>query len=147
MLVRLQHLSTTSRRRLWGRYVRGNDAHVALTTPPPPRTVKLCLLQGDRTQHDFSLWSGWKQPDFAVEVDTARLETSRFKKCCEKCVLLYYPSTEFKSAFNVYWHGERAAGLSCTKLSIWEFSFLRGDWRQGGIIYDIVWMGCPRRKP
>ncbi len=24
-------------------------------------------------------WSGWKQPDIAVEVDTARLETSRFK--------------------------------------------------------------------
>ena len=35
-------------------------------------------------------------------VDMARLETSRFKKCCENCVLLYYPSTELKSAFNVY---------------------------------------------
>ncbi len=43
-------------------------------------------------------WSGWKQPDIAVEVDTAQFETSRFKKCCENCVLLYYPSTEFKSA-------------------------------------------------
>jgi hypothetical protein len=47
-------------------------------------------------------WPGWKQPDIPVEVDTARLNTSRFKKCYEKCVLLYYPSTEFKSAFNVY---------------------------------------------
>jgi hypothetical protein len=36
-------------------------------------------------------WPGWKQPDIAVEVDTARLETSRFKKCCENCVLLYLP--------------------------------------------------------
>jgi hypothetical protein len=40
-------------------------------------------------------WPGWKQPDIAVEVDTARLETSRFKKCCLNCVLLYYPSTEY----------------------------------------------------
>ncbi len=47
-------------------------------------------------------WSGWKQPDIAVEMDTARLETSRLQKCCENCVSLYYPSTEFKSAFNVY---------------------------------------------
>jgi hypothetical protein len=47
-------------------------------------------------------WPGWKQPDIAVKVDTARLETSRFKKCCAKCVLLYYPSTELKSAFNIY---------------------------------------------
>ncbi len=45
---------------------------------------------------------GWKQPDIPVKVDTARLHTSQFKKRCEKCVLLYYPSTEFKSAFNVY---------------------------------------------
>jgi hypothetical protein len=47
-------------------------------------------------------WPGWKQPDIAVEEDTARLETSRLKKCGVNCVLLYYPSTEFKSAFNVY---------------------------------------------
>ncbi len=47
-------------------------------------------------------WSRWKQSDIAVEVDTARLERSRYKKCCENCVLLYYPSTEFNSAFNVY---------------------------------------------
>ncbi len=39
-------------------------------------------------------WSGWKQPDIAVELDTARLERSQFKKCCENCVLLYYPSSE-----------------------------------------------------
>jgi hypothetical protein len=47
-------------------------------------------------------WPGWKQPDIAVEVETARLYTSRFKKCCVNCELLYYPSTEFKSAVNVY---------------------------------------------
>jgi hypothetical protein len=47
-------------------------------------------------------WPGWKQSDIAVEVDTGRLETSRFKKCYANCVLLYFPSTEFKSAFNVY---------------------------------------------
>ncbi len=50
-------------------------------------------------------WPGWKhpdQPDIEVEMDTARLETSRLKKQCVNCVLLYYPSTEFKSAFNVY---------------------------------------------
>ncbi len=91
-------------------------------------------------------WSGgWKQPDIAVEVDTARLETSRFKKCCENCVLHYYP-TEFKSAFNVYWHGEGAAWLSCTELSIWEFPFLRGDCRQGG---NSIWYcvnGLPQKE-
>jgi hypothetical protein len=36
--------------------------------------------------------SGWKQPDIAVEVDTARLETRRLKKCCENCVP-YYSTT------------------------------------------------------
>ena len=71
-------------------------------------------------------WPGWKQSDIALEVDTGRLETSRFKKCCANCVLLYFPSTEFKSAFNVHCHGGGAAGLSCTELSIWEFPFLRG---------------------
>ena len=76
-------------------------------------------------------WPGWKQPDVAVEVDTAQLETSRFKKCCANCVLLYFPCTEFKSAFNVYWHGEGDAGLPCTELSIWEFPFLRGVCWQG----------------
>ncbi len=44
-------------------------------------------------------WPGWKQPDIAVEVDTARLETSRFKKFWANYVLLCYPSTELKSAF------------------------------------------------
>ncbi len=33
-------------------------------------------------------WPGWKQSDIAVEVDTGRLKTSRFKKCCTNCVLL-----------------------------------------------------------
>ncbi len=47
-------------------------------------------------------WPGWKQSVIAVEVDTGRLETSRFKKCYANCVLIYFPSTEIKSAFNVY---------------------------------------------
>ena len=47
-------------------------------------------------------WPGWKQPDISVKVDTARLEAGQFKKCCMECVLLYYPSTEFQSTFNVY---------------------------------------------
>jgi hypothetical protein len=48
-------------------------------------------------------WPGWKHPDIAVKVDTAQLDTSWFKKCCVKCVLLCYTiNTEFKSAFNVY---------------------------------------------
>jgi hypothetical protein len=71
-------------------------------------------------------WPGWKQSVIAVEVDMGRLETSRFKKCYANCVLLYFPSTEIKSAFNVYWHCGGASGLSCTELSIWEFPFLRG---------------------
>ncbi len=75
-------------------------------------------------------WPGWKQPDIPVEVDTARLETSRFKNGAAKCVLLYYHSSEFKSVVNVYWHGEGAARLSCTELSIWEFPSLRGGCRQ-----------------
>jgi hypothetical protein len=44
-------------------------------------------------------WPGWKQPDIPVEVDTARLETSRFKNGFAKCVLLYYPNSEFESIF------------------------------------------------
>ncbi len=47
-------------------------------------------------------WPGWKQPDIPVEVDTARLETSWFKNGFAKCLLLYYPSSEFKSVVNVY---------------------------------------------
>jgi hypothetical protein len=47
-------------------------------------------------------WPGWKQSVIAVEVDTGRLETIRFKKCYANCVLLYFPSTEIKSAFNVH---------------------------------------------
>jgi hypothetical protein len=62
----------------------------------------LCVVPKGVGPSTTLAWSGWKQPDIAVEVDTARLETSWFKKCCENCVLLYYPSTEFKSAFNVY---------------------------------------------
>jgi hypothetical protein len=45
---------------------------------------------------------GWKQPDIAVEVDTAQLETSRFKNGFAKCVLLYSPSSELESTFNAY---------------------------------------------
>ena len=83
-------------------------------------------------------WPGWKQSVIAVEVDTGRLETSRFKKCYANCVLLYFPST-----FNVYWHGGGAAGLSCTELSIWEFPFLRGVCWQG---WTSIWY-CEKGMP
>ncbi len=84
-------------------------------------------------------WPGWKQPDIPVEVDTARLETSRFKNGLQNVYyfLLYYPSSEFKSVVNVYWHGEgAAAGLSCTELSIPSVSFLLwgGAVCSGGIV-------------
>jgi hypothetical protein len=88
-------------------------------------------------------WPGWKQSDIAVEVDTGRLEKSQFKKCCANCVLLYFPSTEFKGAFNVYWHGGGAAGLSCTDISIWEFPFLRGVCWQG---WTSIWF-CEKGMP
>ncbi len=63
-----------------------------------------CFLLGTKGVRPSTIlaWPGWKQSDIPVEVDTARLETSRFKKCCANCVLLYFPSTEFKSSFNVY---------------------------------------------
>ncbi len=84
-------------------------------------------------------WPGWKQPDISVKVDTARLKAGQLKKCCMECVLLYYPNTEFLSTFNVYWHGEGAAGLSCTELSIWEFPALRGgSWKWGSSIWYCV---------
>jgi hypothetical protein len=88
-------------------------------------------------------WPGWKQSVIAVEVDTGRLENSRFKKCYANCLLLYFPSTEIKSAFNVYWHGGGAAGLSCTELSIWEFPFLRGVCWQG---WTSIWY-CEKGMP
>ncbi len=75
-----------------------------------------------------------------------RTRDSRFKKCCAKCVLLYYPSTEFESTFNVYWHGVGAAGLICTELSFWEFPFLRGAGRQGR---NSIWYcvnGMPQKE-
>ncbi len=68
---------------------------------PHPPPLRESVPQGVGPSTTLS-WSGWEQPDIAVEVDTARLETSRLKKCCENCVLLYYPSTELKSAFKVY---------------------------------------------
>ncbi len=49
-----------------------------------------------RAQHDFSLaWleAAWYRSESAQ----ARLETGRFKEGFVKCVLLYYPSTEFES--------------------------------------------------
>jgi hypothetical protein len=63
----------------------------------------------------------------------------------------YKKCSEFESTFNEYWHVEGAAGLSCTELSIWEFPFLRGgggrrQWGNSTVhVYDIVWMGWPRR--
>ncbi len=90
-------------------------------------------------------WPGWRQPDISVKVDTAQLGRDRFKKYCVKCVFLYYSSNEFESTFNVYWHRERTAGLSCTELSFWEFPFLKGAGRRGRIVYDIV-NGMPQKE-
>ncbi len=81
----------------------------------------------------FTVRPVWKQPDISVEVDKARLKTSRVKKGCVICELLYYPSIECESAFTVYWNGVGAAGFSCTEMSIWEFNFWGGGGcRQGG---------------
>jgi hypothetical protein len=102
-----------------------------------------CILTKGLGPGTILAWPGWKQPDISVKVDTARLEAGQFKKCCMECVLLYYPSTEFQSTFNVYWHGEGAAGLSCTELSIWEFPFLRGVCWQG---WTSIWY-CEKGMP
>jgi hypothetical protein len=67
---------------------------------PPQVLPGGSLNQGGRPGTTLA-WPGWKQLDIPVEVDTARLETGQFKKCCIECVLLYYPSTEFESAFYV----------------------------------------------
>jgi hypothetical protein len=100
----------------------------SLTSLPhlPKFNVQYIQTKGVGPSTTFA-WSGWKQPYIAVEVETARLQTSWFKKCFVNCVLLYYPSTEFKSAFIVYWHGEGAAGLSYTELHIWEFLSTGGE--------------------
>ncbi len=80
--------------------------------------------QRGRTQHDLA-WSGWRQPDIAVEMDTARPKTSRFKKCCENCVLLYYPDTEFKSVFNVQYTDtvKELPGYPVQNCPSWSFFF------------------------
>ncbi len=88
-----------------------------------PAQVDPSYTQGGRAQRNLT-WPGWKQTDIPMEVDTARLSTCQFKNGFAKCVLLYCPSSEFESTSNV--HGEGAAGLSYTELSIWEFPFLRG---------------------
>ena len=85
---------------------------------------------------------------FSVEVDRGRLETSRFKKCCANCVLLYFPSTEFKSAFNVYTDTvEELPGYPVQNSPSGSFLFWGGPVGRGGIVYDIVWRRCPRRTP
>ncbi len=65
---------------------------------------------------------------------------------CKMCMTtVYCPCSEFESTFNAYWHGEGAARLSCTELSIWEFPFLRGGCRQWG---NNIWYcvnGMPQK--
>ncbi len=78
-------------------------------------------------------WPGWKQSVIAVEVDTGQLETSRFKKCYANCVLLYFPSTEIKSAFNIYWHGGGASGLSC----LYRTLHLGVSFFEGGLLAEV----------
>ncbi len=78
--------------------------------------------QGGRAQHDFS-WPGWKEPDISVEVDTARLATSRTDTVKK---LPGYPVQNSPSGGFLRWGGTVGSG---------------------GVVYDIVWMWCPRRKP
>ncbi len=50
---------------------------------------------------------------------------------------------------SLIWHGEGAAGLSCTELSFWEFPFLRGGgrgcWQGGNSIWYCV-NGMPQKE-
>ncbi len=52
---------------------------------------------------------------------------------CKICISVPPYSTEFQSAFNLYWHGEGAAG----------FPFLRGTCRQ---VWNNIWW-CVRGMP
>ncbi len=98
--------------------------------------------QGGRAQHDFSLaWleAAW----YCSESAQARLETGRFKKGFVKCILLYYPSTEFESTFNVYLL--KRCG-SCRVVLYRTFhlgvSFFEGGTvGRGGILYNITPLG------
>jgi hypothetical protein len=63
------------------------------------------------------------QPDIPVEVDTARLEASRTDTVKE---LPGYPVQNSPSGGFRLWGGTVGSG---------------------GVVYDIVWMGRPRRKP
>ncbi len=66
------------------------------------KLVSDCVLPKGVGPSTTLAWPGWKQPAIPVEVDTARLETRRFKNGFAKWVLLYYPRSEFKSVVNVY---------------------------------------------
>ncbi len=68
-------------------------------------------------------WPGWKQPDIPVEVDTARLATSRTDTVKE---LPGYPVQNSPSGGFLIWGGTVSSE---------------------GVVYDTVWMGRPRRKP
>ncbi len=72
-------------------------------------------------------WPGWKQPDIAVEVDLARLYTSRFKKSCVNCELLYTDRMKELPGYHVH-----------AELSIWEFPFLRGPVGRGGFLCLVL---------
>ncbi len=104
--------------------------------------------QGGWAQHDFSLaylQAAW----YFSEGGHGMTRNSRFKKGCVKWELLCYPSSEFKSAFNVYWHGRSCRVILCRTVHL-EVSFFEGGLSAGGgggIVYDIVWKGCPRRTP
>ncbi len=82
------------------------------------------------------VWPGWKQPDISVKVDTAWLETSRFKKCCVKFVLLYHPKVLNSRVLLIY---------TDTVKELPGFLFWGGPVGRFGIVYDNVWRGCPRR--
>jgi hypothetical protein len=83
-----------------------------------------CLFQGGRAQLDISL--AWLvAADISVKVDTARLETCRTTTDTVK----------------------ELPGYSVQNCPSGSFLFWGGPVGRGGIVYDIVWKGCPRRIP
>jgi hypothetical protein len=88
--------------------------------------------QGGRAQHDFIL--AWlEEPDIAVKVDTARLETGRFKKGFVENV--YYCTTLLLNSrvlLNFYCNGVGAAMPGCPVLS-WIFEKFMGARHRVGI--------------
>ncbi len=92
-------------------------------------------------------WPGWKQPDISVKVDTARLEAGQLKKCCMECALLYYPVLNSRVLLMYTDTVKELPGYPVQNSPSWSFLFWGGSVGRGGLVYDIVRRGCPRRTP